>query len=238
MATTTNYSWTTPDDTDLVKDGAAAIRTLGSSIDTTVFNNAGAAVAKSTIDAKGDLLVGTADDTVGRLAVGTDGYTLVADSVEATGLKWAAPSSGTPAFVGCVATRTSSSQSISAATYTVITLPSEELDTDGFHSTSTNTSRFTIPAGKAGKYMVNANLSLSQTPGSQSILAIAKNGTRVTGDGYDSGGFYTEKNGADQLQGASTIIVLAENDYVEIQIYAASSCNIAFTRMSLIYLGA
>jgi hypothetical protein len=37
MATTTNYSWATPDDTDLVKDGAAAIRTLGSSIDTTVF---------------------------------------------------------------------------------------------------------------------------------------------------------------------------------------------------------
>jgi hypothetical protein len=31
MATTTNYSWTTPDDTDLVKDGASAIRTLGSS---------------------------------------------------------------------------------------------------------------------------------------------------------------------------------------------------------------
>ena len=34
MATTTNYGWDTPDDTDLVKDGAAAIRTLGSSIDT------------------------------------------------------------------------------------------------------------------------------------------------------------------------------------------------------------
>jgi len=35
MATTTNYGWTTPNDTDLVKDGASAIRTLGSSIDTT-----------------------------------------------------------------------------------------------------------------------------------------------------------------------------------------------------------
>ena len=35
MANTTNYNWETPDDTDLVKDGAAAIRTLGSSIDTT-----------------------------------------------------------------------------------------------------------------------------------------------------------------------------------------------------------
>jgi hypothetical protein len=38
MATTTNYGWTTPDDTALVKDGAAAIRTLGSSIDTTTKN--------------------------------------------------------------------------------------------------------------------------------------------------------------------------------------------------------
>jgi hypothetical protein len=34
MANTTNFNWETPDDTDLVKDGAAAIRTLGSSIDT------------------------------------------------------------------------------------------------------------------------------------------------------------------------------------------------------------
>ena len=38
MANTTNYNWATPDDTDLVKDGAAAIRTLGSSIDTTTKN--------------------------------------------------------------------------------------------------------------------------------------------------------------------------------------------------------
>lgn len=36
MATTTNYGWETPDDTDLVKDGAAAIRTLGSAIDTSM----------------------------------------------------------------------------------------------------------------------------------------------------------------------------------------------------------
>ena len=38
MATTTNYGWTTPNDTDLVKDGASAIRTLGSSVDTTTKN--------------------------------------------------------------------------------------------------------------------------------------------------------------------------------------------------------
>jgi hypothetical protein len=34
MATTTNNGWETPDDTDLVKDGALAMRTLGNGIDT------------------------------------------------------------------------------------------------------------------------------------------------------------------------------------------------------------
>lgn len=38
MPTTTNYGWTTPADTDLVKDGASAIRTLGNGVDTTVKN--------------------------------------------------------------------------------------------------------------------------------------------------------------------------------------------------------
>ena len=41
MATTTNYGWTTPDDTALVKDGASAIRTLRSSIDTSLNNALG-----------------------------------------------------------------------------------------------------------------------------------------------------------------------------------------------------
>jgi hypothetical protein len=41
MATTTNFGWNTPDDTALVKDGASAIRTLGSSVDTTLFGLVG-----------------------------------------------------------------------------------------------------------------------------------------------------------------------------------------------------
>jgi hypothetical protein len=94
MATTTNYGWTTPNDTDLVKDGAAAIRTLGSSIDTTVFNNASAAIAKTIVDAKGDIIAATAADTVARLGVGANDTVLTADSSTATGLKWSAPSSG------------------------------------------------------------------------------------------------------------------------------------------------
>lgn len=95
MAVTTNYNWTTPDDTNLVKDGAAAIRSLGTAIDTTVFNNASAAIAKTIVDAKGDLIAATAADTVSRLAVGSNGQLLAANSATATGLEWvAAPSSG------------------------------------------------------------------------------------------------------------------------------------------------
>jgi len=54
------------------------------------------AINANTIDAKGDLLVGTADNTVGRLAVGaTANFVLMVDSSTATGLKWAAiPPSG------------------------------------------------------------------------------------------------------------------------------------------------
>jgi hypothetical protein len=48
-------------------------------------------IAPTVVDAKGDLIVGTAADTVGRLAVGTNNQLLVADSSTASGLKWANP---------------------------------------------------------------------------------------------------------------------------------------------------
>lgn len=97
MATTTNYSWSTPDDTALVKDGAAAIRSLGTAIDTTVFNNAGAAIPKTIVDAKGDIIAGTAADTVARLAyTGTNGDLLTIDTSTATGLKWVTPAAPAP----------------------------------------------------------------------------------------------------------------------------------------------
>lgn len=46
------------------------------------------------VDAKGDLIAATAADTASRLAVGANNTVLTADSAEATGLKWATPSSG------------------------------------------------------------------------------------------------------------------------------------------------
>lgn len=114
MPTTSNFGWTTPADTDLVKDGAAAIRTLGNGIDTSFLDlkggTTGQVLSKASntdldfswiavdpltiLDAKGDLISATAADTPARLAVGTNGQVLTADSTTSTGLKWAAAAAG------------------------------------------------------------------------------------------------------------------------------------------------
>jgi hypothetical protein len=84
MATTTNYGWTTPDDTALVKDGAAAIRTLGSSVDTTTK-------ALNPETTTGDIAYRSATaNTNTRLALGTAGQVLTVNS-GATAPEWATP---------------------------------------------------------------------------------------------------------------------------------------------------
>jgi hypothetical protein len=112
MATTTpNFGWAVPTSTDLVKDGAVAIETLGDSIDASLVDlkggTTGQVLAKASntdmdftwstdasgisptiFAAKGDLLGASANDTPAVLSVGANGETLVADSSTSTGLRY------------------------------------------------------------------------------------------------------------------------------------------------------
>jgi hypothetical protein len=114
MATTTNYSWTTPDDTDLVKDGASAIRTLGSSADTTVKNlNPGTTA--------GDIDYYTSSTAKARIGIGTAGQVLAVNA-GATAPEWiAAPGGGKVLQVVSAVTTTSTTISTGTMTDTTIT---------------------------------------------------------------------------------------------------------------------
>ena len=78
--------------------GGATVRHVLTSDDLTFFNTgvatADAAIPKSTVTTKGDLIVATASGTVTRVGVGTNEFVLTADSATASGVKWAAASGG------------------------------------------------------------------------------------------------------------------------------------------------
>ena len=138
MATTTpNFGWPVPTSTDLVKDGAVAIESLGDAIDASLLDlkggTTGQVLAKASntdmdftwatdasgipatiFDAKGDIIAATAADTASRLAVGTNGQVLTADSTAATGIKWATPATSSQKIIQVVTGTYSTNFSTSA----------------------------------------------------------------------------------------------------------------------------
>jgi hypothetical protein len=85
------------------------------------YDLANAAIAKAIMDAKGDLIGATAADTPARLAVGTNGQVLTADSTAATGLAWATPATSTNTGLVCVKAKTSFSAASSVTADGVFT---------------------------------------------------------------------------------------------------------------------
>jgi hypothetical protein len=91
LVRTTDY--TASNGTSLTSLAALAANDIVEVITFTSFEVADA-IARSVFDAKGDLLVGTAADTVGKVSVGTNGQYLSADSSASTGLAWVTPAAG------------------------------------------------------------------------------------------------------------------------------------------------
>jgi hypothetical protein len=121
-----------------------------------------------------------------------------------------------------------------------LTLPSEEYDSDGFHSTSSNTSRFTIPTGKGGKYLVNAFVQGAANFGSLQQLIFLVNGSVYASNGYNGGVFADQRYAADWVAGKSSVISLGVGDYLEVALYhlAAGAVNAQNVRVSITFLGA
>jgi hypothetical protein len=117
---TSNFNWQMPTATDLVTDLPADFEVFGQAVDTALMDLKGGtsgqvlaknsntdmdfvwvaqddsnAIQNTIVDAKGDLIAATASDTPARLAIGTNGQVLTADSAEATGMKWATAAGGT-----------------------------------------------------------------------------------------------------------------------------------------------
>ena len=113
MANTTNFGWETPDDTDLVKDGAAAIRTLAGAIDTSLVDlkggttgqvlaknsntdmdfvwSADAAGMTNPMTTTGDTIYSSSGSTPARLGIGSTGQVLTVAGGVPT---WASPAGG------------------------------------------------------------------------------------------------------------------------------------------------
>jgi hypothetical protein len=125
------------------------------------------AIQNSIVDAKGDLIAASANDTPARLAVGTDGHGLTAASGETTGLKWA------PTFGSTISIqRGTSNQTVAAGAWTKIELNSEAVDTDGSYDPTTN---FRFTPKVAGYYQINTMIYCGANA-LETNIAIYKNG--------------------------------------------------------------
>jgi hypothetical protein len=240
MATTTpNFGWAVPTSTDLVKDGAVAIETLGDSIDASLVDlkggTTGQVLKKATntdmdfvwsadsagmtnpMTTTGDTIYSSSGSTPARLGIGTTGQVLtVASGVPS----WATPAAGGSTFVGCEL-RKSANQTISDATDAIVTFDVETFDTDGFHSTSSNTGRITIPTGKGGKYRFSYTHRWFGNSTGFRNTGIKING--VSGASYNT---VLNLTSTRLVYNGSYVLDLSAGDYVEMVVYQNSGGNL------------
>ena len=237
---TTNFGWVMPTSSSLVTNLPADFNTFGQAVDTSMSEllggTTGQVLSKTSntnmdftwvtptdqtpLTTKGDLFTFSTVDA--RLAVGTNGQTLVADSSTATGLKWATPASGST-FAG-VSVYNAASTTLTNGVITTLTFDSEIFDTNTYHSTSTNTSRLTVPTGKAGYYLLAASAGFGASTTGIRALYFRRNGTEYvrtanTGD-------WTVAVSTQNTVLNSAVVYLAEGDYIELHALQTSGGNL------------
>jgi hypothetical protein len=163
----------------------------------------------------GDIIKGGTSGVPERLAAGSNGHVL---TLAAGAPSWAAPGSVTLDYVRVTRSTT---QTITTSTDSPIDFDTEVEDTATYHSTVTNTSRFTVPAAKDGVFYCAGGVFWDANATGQRQLFIMKNGTAIPGT-YEveigNAGF-----GIAQRTGA--IVRLAATDYVQLVVWQNSGGN-------------
>jgi len=235
-STTSSVLASTPTATKSAYDLADTANTAAGAAQTT----ANAAVPKSTVTTAGDVIYATGSSAVTRLGIGTAGQVLTVNG-GATAPAWTTISSA-PSFVGCVAFNDGGNITITANTDSIVAMPSELVDTDGYHSTATNTSRITIPSGKAGKYRIDTQIKVNAGIPGYMIIRVKKNGTNVSISGYQNSEVSrTNANGSNTVViNGGIILDLAVSDYIEtsIQTDLSTATYQVWSQFSAQYLGA
>jgi hypothetical protein len=131
-----------------------------------------------------------------------------------------------PSLPRCRATRTAN-QSMPQS-QTAITLPTEDIDTDAFHSTSVDTSRITIPTGLGGDYMISAVATWESNATGWRQLVLLKNGSSINSEGVTQ----TAVSGITTRQSFTVMLPLVAGDYIEAAANQNSGANRNITNAS------
>lgn len=134
------------------------------------------AIQASIIDAKGDLIVGSAADTAARLGVGTDGYILTASSTATNGLTWSAAPAG---YLAPTIGTTVVTSGTTVSTITAVTLDNATLTGTLTASATSGTNGYLLTSTGTGVQWAAAPVSLPSQTGNDGKL-LTTNGTTAS----------------------------------------------------------